>query len=421
MIAKQRVSMKKIVFVLVLLVILAGFGWLVHRRIAEHREAARPGMRERSVAVETAMVGSETLIDAREFRGTLEAGSTVVVAPKTSGRLEQLMVDIGDEVSRSDLIAVLDGEEFLQQAVQAQAELNVGEASLEEAEGALAIATSDLRRVRELHGQGIASDASLEEKEARRQAAESRVKLAQAQVRQRQAHLRAAEVRLSYTRLYADWEQNRGDWRLVAERFADEGSLLRANEPVVSLVYTGVLRAVVYAIERDFPNITPGQTAIIRTDAYPGERFHGAVVRRAPVLEEGSRHARVEIEIDNSDRRLAPGMFARVQIRFEERRDVPVVPVAALARRNRKQGVFRVDDDSSTVRFIEVEPGLRSGGLVEVLSPELTGRVVTLGHHLLEDGSTVTMQEMPSPDEVGPLTPRTDQGGGAPGNGGGRQ
>lgn len=386
----EETVMRQLLAAVGVLIVAVGMGWLIHRRIVDSRIPVRSD-RDRPVPVEVTPVQRGTLYDDRAFRGTLVARSQFVIAPKVPGRLVNLAVDIGDTVRRGDLIAVLDSEEYAHQVEQVRAELAVSQASLEDAESKLAVAASDLRRIRELHRERVASDANLEETEARKRTAEAQVKLAEAQIRQRQAALRAAEVRLAYTRLYAEWDETRGDTWLVAERFVDEGTMLRANDPVVSVVDTGTLRAVVHAVERDFPGIAPGQPAFIRTDAYPGERFDGRVVRRAPILDEGSRHARVEIEVENSDGRLAPGMFARVHIRLDERRDVHVIPQSALARRNQTEGVFRIDHETMTARYIDVTTGIRGDGMIELVSPELAGDVVTLGHHLLEDGSAVVL------------------------------
>jgi RND family efflux transporter MFP subunit len=151
------------------------------------------------------------------------------------------------------------------------------------------------------------------------------------------------------------------------------------------------LIAAIYVIERDYPKIKPGLEAEVITDAYPGQTFAGKVVRIAPLLKEKSREARVEIEVPNDRMLLKPGMFVRVRIQFGERENARVVPPAAIVKRNGSQGVFLVDLQSKTVRFVPVTVGIVNGNRAEVLDPPLTGTVVTLGHHLLEDGSAITI------------------------------
>jgi multidrug efflux pump subunit AcrA (membrane-fusion protein) len=136
----------------------------------------------------------------------------------------------------------------------------------------------------------------------------------------------------------------------------------------------------------------------VTTDALPGKSFKGTIVRLAPLLKETSRQARVEIEIPNLWEILKPGMFVRVQILFAEHEDVTVIPLTSLARRDGEQGVFLVDPVEKVAHFTPVQLGIAGVESAEVISPPLTGLVVTLGHHLLEDGSAVILPETESGD-----------------------
>jgi multidrug efflux pump subunit AcrA (membrane-fusion protein) len=154
--------------------------------------------------------------------------------------------------------------------------------------------------------------------------------------------------------------------------------------------------AVVYVIERDFPEISVGQTAVITTDAYPDVSFEGRIIRKAPVLREESRQARVEIEIANPEELLAPGMFVRASLLLAVHENAVVVPAAALVSRNGVQGVFLADTRDMTARFLPVQPGITTGEEVEIIAPEFDGLVITLGHHLLDDQSRILLPEITS-------------------------
>ncbi|NIM95016.1 MAG: efflux RND transporter periplasmic adaptor subunit, partial [Anaerolineales bacterium] len=106
--------------------------------------------------------------------------------------------------------------------------------------------------------------------------------------------------------------------------------------------------------------------------------------------------ARVEIEIPNPDGILKPGMFVRVQIEFAEHKNVTVVPLSALVKRNGQRGVFLADTQNMKAYFIPVTVGIIDHTLAEVVKPSLSGLVVTLGHHLLEDGSAIVMSSLES-------------------------
>ena len=174
--------------------------------------------------------------------------------------------------------------------------------------------------------------------------------------------------------------------------------MLGANAPMVSVIDIETLVAVIHVIERDYPKIRPGLKAAIFTDAFPGREFSGKVIRIAPLLKEKSREARVEIEIRNSDRLLKPGMFVRAQIQFDEQKDATVVPIKAIIKRNGSQGVFVADLEQKRARFVQVTLGIVNGDMAEVLRPPISGSVVVLGHHLLEDGGSILL---PQPAAVG--------------------
>ena len=171
----------------------------------------------------------------------------------------------------------------------------------------------------------------------------------------------------------------------------DEGALLKANEPIVSILETHSLTAVIHVIERDYPEAKIGQEVVVATDAYPGRTFTGRIVRIAPLLKESSRQGRVEVEVPNPDGLLKPGMFIRARIEFARHEDATVVPFKALAKRNGTQGVFLADVKARKAHFVPVTVGIIDGERAEVLEPALSGQVVTLGQHLLEEGSPITL------------------------------
>jgi multidrug efflux pump subunit AcrA (membrane-fusion protein) len=84
-------------------------------------------------------------------------------------------------------------------------------------------------------------------------------------------------------------------------------------------------------------------------------------------------------------------MFVRVEIEFGRHDAATVIPQNALVKRDSQQGVFLVDSQEMKVRFVPVTLGIVNANVVEVVRPSLSGVVVTLGNHLLEDGSAVIL------------------------------
>jgi len=388
---------KRKFLILGLLIVGALFTWLIYHRIITGSKKGQ-GRTGAVVAVEVGAVRRGTVRDVGLFTGSLLPKSQFVVAPKVNGWLKKLLVDVGDTVERDQVIAILDDGEYTQEVEQARAELEVAKANMDNHTSDLAIAEREFKRAKTLREKQIASESELDEAEAEFNASEARLKVSQALVMQREAALKTAQLRLSYTKIQAWWEEA-DELRVVGERFVDEGALLKENEPIVSILENSILTGVIYVIERDYPKINIAQQAIITTDAYPGKTFTGEVVRIAPMLKESSRQARVEVEIPNPDGLLKPGMFIRAQIEFARHEDVTIIPAVALVERNNQEGTFLVDLDALKVRFVPVTVGVANANEAEIIQPQLSGNVVTLGHHLLEDGSAITLPERSEPGD----------------------
>jgi RND family efflux transporter MFP subunit len=385
------VKRRKIILIVAVCVVVGLIGWQVIQKIIKSSQGADIDRTAAPVAVEVEAVRKDTIRDSGNFTGTLAPKSQYVVAPKISGRLERLLVDIGDRINRNQLIAVLDDEEYRQQVRQAEADLLVAQANLEESKSSLDMAKRELERVEELHKKGISADSELDASKGMYATQEARFKVAQAQVANRQAALEAAKVRLSYTKIMTSWEEGASS-RVVGERFAHEGAMLTANAPILSILEIDPLLAIIHITDKDYFRLKTGQIALIGSDALPNQKATGKIVRIAPLLKETSREARVEIEFANPEGLFKPGMFINVQIEFAAHEGVTVVPVSSVVKRDNEQGVFLADMENKVAQFVPVEVGISTAELAEIIEPAaFSGYVVTLGQHLLADGSPIIL------------------------------
>jgi RND family efflux transporter MFP subunit len=387
------VKKRKIIMTAVICVVAGLIGWQVIQKIIESSRGAGLERTAAPIAVEIEAVRKATIRDSGNFTGTLAPKSQFIVAPKISGRLERLLVDIGDKVSRNQLIAVLDDEEYSQQVRQAEADLLVAKANIEEYKSSLDVARRELERVEELHKKGISADSELDAAKGTYATQEARFKVSQAQLANREAALEAAKVRLSYTKITASWEEGAGS-RVVGERFVHEGAMLTPNAPILSILEIDPLLAVIHITDKDYFRLKTGQIALIDSDALRDQTATGEVVRIAPLLKETSREARVEIEFANPQGLFKPGMFINVRIEFETHAEATVVPVSSVVKRDDRQGVFLADRENGVVKFVPVRVGISTSELAEIIAPSsFTGYVVTLGQHLLADGSPIILPE----------------------------
>jgi len=373
-----------------LIAVAAGVAWVVFGKPGGQGSTAEQRGTSQPAPVEVAEIERGPIELRRTFSGALEAQTKFVVAPKVSGRVERMAVDIADTVRRGQVVAELDNDEYVQAVAQAKADLEVARANLVEARSALAIANRDLERVETLRKRGVASEAQLDAAKANHLSKQAQLEVAEAQVTRAESALETANIRLRYTKIRADWTSG-DDRRVVAERYVDQGETVSANTPLLLIVELDPVTGVVFVTEKEYSRMKPGQTVVLSTDAFPGEEFPGEIDRIAPVFTQATRQARVELTIKNPDQRLKPGMFIRATVVLDRLAEAVVVPEQALSTRGDRTGVFVLSGDGQTVAWREVTVGIRDNGRVQVEGDGLSGRVVTLGHQLVDDGSKVTV------------------------------
>jgi RND family efflux transporter MFP subunit len=386
----------KILIPAVLLIgVAAGIGWIIFDQYEDRTSTRKGGKASLPVPVEVAQIQRGPIEQKRTFSGELEALAEFVVAPKVSGRVERVSVNIADTVERGQVVAELDNDEYVQAVTQARADLLVARANLSEARSALEIAGREFKRTESLLKRGIASDSEFDAARQDQLAKQAQLKVAAAEVTKAESSLETANIRLGYTQVTAGWS-GEDQHRVVAERYVDEGQTVAANAPLLLIVELDPIVGVVYVTERDYARLNPGQPVSLTTDAYPGEQFTGRIDRIAPVFRKSTRQARVEMTIDNEQHRLKPGMFIRATVVLARVSEAAIVPEQALTIRDDRSGVFIVSEDGRSVAWREVKAGIHQGGRVQVEGQGLSGRVVTLGQQLLKDGSVITIPEVQS-------------------------
>jgi len=373
----------------------AGLGWIIFGRLQDLADSNQSGRALRPVPVEVAPIQNGPITLQRTFSGELEALSEFVVAPKVSGRVEHMFVNIADTVKRGQVVAELDNDEYVQAVAQAQADLEVSKAKSD-----LETANREFKRTELLLKRGIASDSEFDAARQDQLAKQAQLKVAEAQVAKAESSLETANIRLGYTKVTAGWTGGDED-RVVAERYVDEGQTVAANAQLLSIVELNPIVGVVFVTESDYARLKAGQIVSLTTDAYPGEQFAGRIDRIAPVFRKSTRQARIEMLIDNHQYQLKPGMFIRASVVLARVADATIIPEQALTIRNDQSGVFIVSVDGKTVAWREVKVGIREGDRVQVEGAGLSGRVVTLGQQLVNDGSQIKIAAEQNPTAAG--------------------
>jgi multidrug efflux pump subunit AcrA (membrane-fusion protein) len=179
----------------------------------------------------------------------------------------------------------------------------------------------------------------------------------------------------------------------VGRVYVEVGQTVAPGVPVAVVANYGSRVTVKARIsDQDLRFVRPGAPATVSVTAFPNTIFTGRVTVVTPVLDQLSRTATVELAVDNTGRKLVPGMACGVQLTLEEKTDVIALPRTALFT-NGFTKIAVLDD--SVARFREITTGLVGDRLIEVSSGLEAGeRVITTGKERIEDGGKVRPVEV---------------------------
>lgn len=340
--------------------------------------AFRPPM-----AVELATAVSGEISSSLVVVGNLIGEQTVDVAPRTGGRLVSISVQLGDPVRRGQMIAKIEDQEIVEQVKQAEASREVARATIRQREADLKVAELNFERSKNLFGRQLLAKQALDDAEAQFLAAQAQLDLSRAQSQQSGARLDELQINLANTRITSPVDG------FVGKRNVDPGAWVSNNAPIVSVVEISRLRLVANVVEKDLRLVTVGDPAKVEVDAYPGENFSGRIARVSPVLDPATRTATIEVEVPNPSNKLKPGMYARIFLTIEERKDATLVPRNAVVDFEGNRGIW-IPTGENKAEFVPVQIGLEDAQRIEITKGISVGdRVITAGAASLRGGDVL--------------------------------
>jgi len=355
---------------------------LIAYRVKSHREEAErnraSASRRDAIPVSVQPVRSGPFEITARLTGNVEPIQSVQVISKVRGRVAQIVKDIGDPVKAGDTLVVIDPVDYGLEARRLEGALEQAHADHQQAD-------RDLARARELARVRVISTQAL-------QAAESRSQMAGGREKEAEAALGLARERLADTKITSPIDG------VVTGRFADVGTMvdnqMMGNRSAVAVYEVKNVRRVKLSVgisEKDLPRARSGQRARVRVGALPDRSFEGTLTRISPSLSEGTRRAEAEIEIDNPETLLKPGMFATADLVLERQEAVITIPKDAVVDRGGKRVVFVAKGDSA--RMVPVTLGSADDRAYVVTTGLVAGdRLILKGQTILEDGSPIFVE-----------------------------
>jgi RND family efflux transporter MFP subunit len=284
----------------------------------------------------------------REFTATVQAEVNNKIAPQSPVRIQKLHVEIGDHVSKGQLLATMDATNLTQSKIQIENQ------------------ETEFKRVDELYKVGGVSKSAWD---AQRTA--------------------LAVAKETYRNLQENNQLLSPIAGVVTARNYDNGDMYSGALPVYVVQQIRPVKLIINVSETFYTNVKKGMDVIVRLDVYGDEQFSGKVNLVYPTIDEASRTFPVEIKINNGDERVRPGMFARVTMNFGSQQRV-VIPDQAVVKQVGSGDKFVYVYRDGKVGYHKVELGRRMDNRYELLSGVENGeQVVVTGQSRLMEGSEV--------------------------------
>jgi len=315
---------------------------------AETLQAATP------VPVQVAQPDRVDIFATYDATATIESDADAPVIARVPGEVVELLVEEGDIVEAGQILAKLDGERL-------RLEMLAARANLEQAR-------KEYKRNIDLHRRGLISTSMFEGL---------------------QYDLAALEATFELKALNYDYSKIRAPIPgVVSSREIKPGQNIAVNEVAFRITDTSELVAYLQIPQAQLPKFQAGHVATLSVASMPETDFQASIARISPTIDTRNGTFRATAVIDNSDHRLAPGMFGRFTIAYEKHRDALVIPADALLDEDDLSSVYVVSDGAVVRRIVET--GIESDGKIEILNGlDEHESVVVVGHSGLRDGSKV--------------------------------
>ena len=358
------------------------------------------------VHYKTALVDRGPITAIVTATGTVNPVVSVQVGSQVSGKITQLMADFNSVVTKGQILSTIDPQPFQARVSQARASLKSGHGNLAKAKNMANQRKLELDRMKTLLRQQFVSQADLDLAATNFRDAQAQVEVAQAQMDQAVATLASAKLDLGYTTIYSPVNG------IVVSRNVDVGQTVAASfqTPTLFVIAQNLTQMQVdtNVSESDIGGVVEGKPANFRVDAYPKHFFEGTVtqVRNAPISIQNVVTYDVVITVDNRDLKLKPGMTANVTIVTAKKENPLRVPNGAL--RFRMPGAL-VDRKVTQVWVMDqakqVHQAVITTGIADSLSTEIAEGVLKEGDQVIlgiETPEEQAQKKLPPGFEGGP-------------------
>lgn len=345
---RRRTALKPALLVLALVLAVAGgtrawLNWRANQTLSSYTEA----LLQRSVLITQAKPGN--LAQQVRLPASLRGDTEAAVYARSTGYLSAWHKDIGDRVTKDELLATVDAPEQEQELAQAKAQR-------QQAEARVGLARQTLTRWEEL---GVRNGAVTQQDLAEKR---SQLQQAQADLAATDANVRRLEQQQEFRRITAPFAG------VITRRSIEVGDLIRnAGQPLFTIAAVDPLRLTVWVPQAYAHQIDVGQEVNVLLKERPGANLKARVERLAGGLDPQTRSRQADLILANPDGTLLPGAYAEISFELANPTTALVIPPAVLLVNAKGPQVVVLDQDNR-IEFRPVKLGRDLGREVEVLA-----------------------------------------------------
>lgn len=334
-------------------------------------------------SVKFVKVASKRIARTIELPGEFYPFLTVQLHAKLPSYVDKILVDRGSFVKQGELLVQLSAPEMMAHISQAQAQLTAAESDETQAQAQLAAARSTYSRMEEASKTpGAVAENDLVQAKQQTEAAEALVESRRRNVESLKSNVKSQQDLAAYLRVTAPFEG------VISTRYVHPGALVGPGSDVALLQLDQIshLRLAVAVPEEDVAGLVKGLQVDFKVPAFPDRTFSGVIARPAYALDMKTRTMPVELDVSNSQRMLAPGMYPSVLWPVERSGTSLLVPPTSVVTTTER--VFVIRNNNGHAEWVDVRRGPTAGNLVEVVGNLKPGdEIVERATDEIRDGS----------------------------------
>lgn len=301
--------------------------------------------------VEVISATSKDVAQESSYSSTVEAFATNNIMPQAGGRIRKINAEVGDYVTKGQVLAEMDRLQLEQLELQIQND------------------EIEFKRLKALYEEGGLSQSDFET-----------------------AELGYKVRKTNYQNLLENTILRTPITGFVTARNFDQGDMFSMSAPLFTVQQVVPVKLLVGISESEYTKVKKGQSVAIKADALPGRSFTGKVERLYPTIDAATHTFRAEVHVANTDRVLRPGMYARVTVNYGSNHSIVVPDLCIVKQEGTGQRFVYLLKADNTVSYVPVTLGRHIGMEYEVLEGISEGdQVVYKGQAALKDGVKVVV------------------------------